>query len=246
MTRILTILFLVVFSNTQLIAEENFLLIDGVSSEFICEFGAQTDERISPCSTFKIPLALMGFDSHVLLEKDFPTMYFQEGYPDFLETWKLPQTPQSWIKCSCLWFSQVIVEKMGMDRVHYYLSAFDYGNQDMSGGPKRAWISSSLKISPREQVAFLRKLVLGLLPVSGESLSKTKQILFVDEIGDGWKLYGKTGWGTPVDDKQIGWFVGWVEKNEAFFPFAYVIRDYSIDLGRRIPRTKELVLEHLD
>jgi len=39
----------------------------------------------------------------------------------------------------------------------------------------------------------------------------------------GGELYGKTGLGTDVleDGKSERWFVGWIEKDKDFFPFAY-------------------------
>ncbi|ASX27927.1 hypothetical protein BA173_03570 [Rickettsia sp. MEAM1 (Bemisia tabaci)] len=49
---------------------------------------------------------------------------------------------------------------------------FSYGNQDTSGdkgknnGLTNAWLSSSLEISPEEQIAFLQKLAADQLPVS--------------------------------------------------------------------------------
>jgi beta-lactamase class D len=42
------------------LAEESFLLINGLTAEKIIEFGPKLHECMSPCSTFKIPLSLMG------------------------------------------------------------------------------------------------------------------------------------------------------------------------------------------
>ena len=47
-------------------AEENFLLINGKTDEIITKFGPSINKQISPCSTFKIPLSLMGYDAKVL------------------------------------------------------------------------------------------------------------------------------------------------------------------------------------
>ena len=64
----------------------------------------------------------------------------------------------------------------------------------------------------------------------------------------GWELFGKTGWSGPnisKDEKILenGWFVGWIEKDHNFFPFAYLIREQKINLGQRISRIKELLVE---
>ncbi len=73
--------------------EENFLLINGVTDEIVLELGPHINERISPCSTFKITLSLMGYDAGILKDEKTPIWDFQEGYDDWLESWKAPQTP---------------------------------------------------------------------------------------------------------------------------------------------------------
>jgi beta-lactamase class D len=229
-----------------LIAEENFVLIDGKSSEKVLEIGSHLDERVTPCSTFKIALSLMGFDSGILVDAKMPIWPFQEGYDDFLESWKSPQTPRSWLKNSCVWYSRVLVSKLGLENFQAYLAALNYGNQDASGGLTGAWLSSSLKISPREQVLFIEKLINETLPISTEAVRMTKSLLFIDELPNGWKLFGKTGAGSISDSdgkNALGWFVGWIEKDSRCFLFAYNIRDVKIDFSKRVPRVKQLLEE---
>lgn len=91
----------------QLIGGENFILVDGLTNEIIEQFGCDIEERVTPASTFKIVLSLMGYDAGVLHDEQIPTWHFQEGYDDFLDTWKQSQTPQTWMKCSCIWFSKI-------------------------------------------------------------------------------------------------------------------------------------------
>lgn len=228
-------------------AEENFLLINGNSGQCIVEIGPHIDERMTPCSTFKITLSLMGFDSGILQDENHPIWLFQEGYDDFLESWKSPQTPQSWMKTSCLWFSRVLAASLGIQKFQFYLDAFDYGNQDASGGLTNAWLVSSLKISPREQAAFIQKMLQKKHPVSDYAIDRTKQLVFLEELPTGWKLFGKTGWSgstnKPDGQNELGWFVGWIEKEGEYFPFAYNIRESKINLPQRIPRVKQLLAE---
>ncbi len=70
------------------VAKENFILIDGKSNEKVLEIGSLLDQRITPFSTFKIALSLMGFDSGILGDESMPIWLFQEGYDDLLESWK--------------------------------------------------------------------------------------------------------------------------------------------------------------
>lgn len=235
-------------------AEENFILVNGLTNEAIMELGSRINERISPCSTFKITLSLMGYDAEILQDEQTPTWHFNEGYDDWLGSWRAPQTPKSWMQHSCVWYSKILSLQLGMEKIQSYLSSMEYGNEDMSGGliapgpGDVAWINSSLTISPKEQVDFIQKMIFGSLPISSNAIQMTKMLLFKEELPGGWKLFGKTGWsGSDIAKDGIslehGWFVGWIEKEDSFFTFAYLIRERKINLDQRIPRVKQLLLE---
>ncbi len=183
--------------------------------------------RQSPCSTFKVAIGLMGYDSGILQNELSPVYPYKKGMSTVVEACKQSQTPASWMKNSCVWYSQEVTQKLGMKEFHNYLEKFNYGNQDASGdkgknnGLTNAWLVSSLEISPEEQVQFLKKLSESKLPVSKKAQALTKQIMFVDNLDDGWKLYGKTG----SKDTQSGWFVGWIEKGNRKIIFAHYIED---------------------
>ncbi|OGN64841.1 MAG: penicillin binding protein transpeptidase domain-containing protein [Chlamydiae bacterium RIFCSPHIGHO2_12_FULL_49_9] len=207
---------------------------------------------MSPCSTFKIPLSLMGYEERVLKDETAPVWDFQAGYDDWLESWRAPQFPLSWMRYSCVWYSKVLSLKLGLEKVQSYVASIEYGNRDLSGGLAApgpldpAWINSSLEISPKEQVDFIQKMIRRQLPISSRAIELTKALLFKEELPEGWKLFGKTGWSgfdVTQDGKTLehGWFVGWVEKGHLFFPFAYLIRDWKINLDQRVPRAKQLL-----
>lgn len=232
------------FLASCLMAEEQFLLIDGTSNQILLEKGELIDQQITPCSTFKIALSLIGFDASVLIDGEKPVWFFQEGYEDFSPSWKKAQTPTSWLKTSCVWYSRVLAQQLGEKKLQLYLEAISYGNQDLSGGFDSAWLSSSLKISIREQVSFLQRMLKGDLPISSEAVKQTRALLFLEEFGNNAKLFGKTGWSgfLPVEGiNQVAWFVGWVEQGDQFFPFAYQLYQEKIDLEKRISRVKELI-----
>ena len=78
MKKLLVALFLLVSSDA--LAETNcFVAKEGdkvLQSEGDCK------TRHAPCSTFKIPLALIGFDSGILIDETHPEWPFKEGYID--------------------------------------------------------------------------------------------------------------------------------------------------------------------
>lgn len=203
------------------------------------------EERRAPFSTFKVPLALMGFDAGILENKDSPRWEFKEEYEKNLGDWYTPEqgkaygwrqahTPATFIKYSAVWYSHQITQRLGAEKFKAYVSSFHYGNSDVSGTPDKddglfqSWLGTSLEISPREQVEFLEKLLANRLPVSQEAHEKTREVMDRGEIWDGWKLYGKTGGGHAND----GWFVGWIEKDGQHIIFAQYLDldDPNLDL----------------
>ena len=215
---------------SQVLAEDAFMVATPDGHILHQEGDCQT--QYSPCSTFKIALALMGYDAGILEDEIRPLWPFKQGYMDALERWRQAHYPQLWMQNSCVWYSQVLTQRMGMERFQAYVTAFEYGNQDVSGdkgkanGLTRAWLSSSLKISPQEQLTFLSKLLKGAFPAKPHAHDMTRKILFVEDLPGGWKLYGKTGNGPLLGDDgakkldlQHGWFVGWVEKKDSIIIF---------------------------
>jgi beta-lactamase class D len=253
-TKIKKTLALLLLVQTVTFSEETFLLMDGASGKITFQKGEHIHSRISPCSTFKIPLSLMGFDTNILINESTPAWPFKEGYENFLSAWTTIQTPTTWMQYSCIWYSKILANQIGHNTIHYYLQNFEYGNMDISSGLGNddpsivSWINASLQISPFEQVIFLRDMVNESLPIKKESIYYTKKLLYRGEIANGWLLYGKTGWsGSDITKDGLSlehsWFVGWIEKDHQRYIFAFLNKEQSIDLERRVPRVKELILE---
>jgi beta-lactamase class D len=193
----------------------------------------ECDRRVPPASTFKIPIALMGYDAGFLKDENNPTLPFKEGYPDWIESWRTDTDPAAWMKNSVVWYSQQVAQALGKEKFEGYVTAFGYGNADVSGdkgkdnGLTRSWLSLSLRISPFEQIDFLSKLVGRKLPVSTHAYEMTEAILTEYELPDGWTVRGKTGAGFPVKAdgtpdrrRPIGWYVGWARKGDRTVVFA--------------------------
>ncbi len=101
----------------------------------------------------------------------------------------------------------------------------------------RFWLEGPLEISAWEQVIFLARLARLELPLSTDVQQSVIDIIRIDQ-GDNWVLYAKTGWAnTPEPD--LGWWVGWVVKDQDIFSFALNIdmpesadADKRVQLGR--------------
>ncbi len=197
--------------------------------------------RTTPASSFKLALALMGYDAGILKDAHTPAWPFRPEYLASHSEWKQATDPTSWLANSVVWYSQILTPQLGMNRFRTYVENFDYGNKDISGNPGKndglteAWLSSSLQISPAEEVGFVRKMLLGNLPVSKAAISATMMIVPAWTLADGLVVHGKTGTGfaRAADGSLdrvhgIGWFVGWAEQGGQRFVFARLIRQGSL------------------
>lgn len=195
--------------------------------------------RVTPASTFKIPLAVIGFEAGILTDAHAPVFEFKAGYPDWGgPAWHAPTDPTRWLAYSVVWYSQIVAHRLGRAKLEAETARLGFGNADFSGDPgqdnglDRAWIMSSLKVSPAEQVAFLRRLATRTLPVSAHTLDETGKIVTVTSAGDGWTLHGKTGTALPRradgsfdEARAYGWYVGWAQKDGRTLVFARLDQD---------------------
>lgn len=233
-------LFLAVLSWAQAKAETIVVctaVADAETGAMLIEEG-DCDTRAPPASTFKIPISLMAFDAGFMKDAHAPALPFREGYADWVPAWRSTTDPARWMAESVVWYSQLATQALGKERFGRYVEAFGYGNRDVSGdrgkdnGLTRSWLSSSLQISPREQLVFLRKLVRKELPVSDRALTMTRVLVDTGFQPSGWHVYGKTGAapsknpdGSVIEGRPWGWFVGWAEMEERTIVFARLTRD---------------------
>ena len=190
--------------------------------------------RNSPASTFKVVLALAGFESGILIDARTPLWPYRGKYRSWDADWKKrPTDPAGWLKDSVVWYSRLLVQHMGRAGLQGFVNSFDYGNRDLTGTPgfrqelpEPVWVDDTLQISPAEQVAFLRKLVNRQLPLSPATYGKVAAVIPTFSA-DGWTVHGKTGTGDQAGEgkRQYGWFVGWAEKGGRKIAFARLVKD---------------------
>ncbi|HLB40723.1 MAG TPA: penicillin-binding transpeptidase domain-containing protein, partial [Candidatus Babeliales bacterium] len=201
---------------------------------FLARENGATIQQIGDCSSrhtpwcsFNIALSLMAYESGVLLDAQRPVLPYELGYQAGRAVCQQAQTPTSWIKNSCVWYSRALTQQLELATIRNYLAQFAYGNQDFSGdvgqnnGLTHAWLGSSLHISANEQVTLVEKILQRAFTLAPATYAYTQQILFAEHLTATAQLYGKTGSGpfgnpniaqaalTDGAALQHGWFVGW-------------------------------------
>lgn len=89
---------------------------------------------------------------------------------------------------------------------------------------KGFWLESSLKISPKEQIEVLRRIMEDLEKQDGADTLKLL-MLTRDDAATGLKVYGKTGFGRVDGNNTDAWFVGLYERDGRTAYFAVRLDD---------------------
>lgn len=203
--------------------EGAFVLYDQGGDKTIRHNPKRCATRFSPYSTFKIPNSIMALEAGIAPDAHFyqsyqPELYPREDWmPDWLvRNWLKDHTLRSAYKQSVVWYYQELAKAAGAGTMGRYLERFQYGNQDISGGLTQFWLGNSLKISPDEQVAFLRKFYHNEFNLSEKTHVLMKDIMVLKQTAE-YRISGKTG----SNLEGFGWLVGYVEtaQNTWFFAF---------------------------
>jgi beta-lactamase class D len=194
----------------------SFLMYDLNSNSYISFNNARTNVQFTPASTFKIFNSLVALETGVI--PDESNIIKWDSVHRRIPSWNKDQDMRSAFRNSTVWFYRELARRIGEEKMLYYIDTIGYGNKDISGGIDQFWLSGSLRISQKEQIEFLKKLYNNQLPFSQRSMEIVKDIMLLEDTS-GYKLRAKTGWGDQ-DGKDIGWFVGWYEKNNNVYIFA--------------------------
>jgi beta-lactamase class D len=221
-----------------------FLLLDMRTGELTRAPADVCTTRLPPASTFKIPHAIAALDSGVIKGADEVIAY--DGAPREFDAWRRDHTLASAMRYSVVWYFQEIARRLGMDREEYYLRRLRYGNADPSSGLTTFWLGGSLRITPEEQLTFLRRLYSDELPVSGRALRTVREILVqpsgvvVDAAGEHafdapWPadttVSAKTGSAAFDGNRAVRWIVGQVRRGDNAWLFVSCATG-GADLGR--------------
>lgn len=183
-------------------------------------------QRRIPASTFKIANTLIALETGAVSSVDEVLPY--GGKPQPFPEWERDMSMREAIKLSAVPIYQEVARRIGLSRMTSAVDRLGYGNERVGPVVDRFWLDGPLKISPVEQTRFLARLD------RHPHYADAREIL---EISPG--LFAKTGW---VFHEDLGWWVGWVERDGRKWTFALQM-DLPTDahVGRRIPIGKELL-----
>ncbi|MBC7486331.1 MAG: class D beta-lactamase [Cytophagaceae bacterium] len=197
-------------------------------------YSKEADSKVpsNPASTFKIINALIALEEGILKDEkqiikfvgieNVDTVYYGNR-TDIFKDMDLEEA----FKKSAVWFNLEIAKKVGREKYKKYITASGWGNMDFSEPGLDFWNFGPFKVTPVQQIDFLKKLYEGKLGFSKRNLDIVKKIM-IAETTPQYTIRGKTGWATNATE-DMGWWVGYVERQEGVVFFATRTRKQKMD-----------------
>jgi len=212
-----------------------FILHDMENDTSIIYNQKRSKQQFLPASTYKILNSLIAMECKVV--KDENEIIYWDSLKHPVAIWNQSHNMKTGIKYSVVWFYQELARRIGEERMQYWVNRAGYGNQQIGQNIDDFWLVGDLKITPLEQVEFLKQLVNEELPFTSENIKKVKEMIIEDEH-DGYVFRAKTGWadfGIPV-----GWYIGYIEIKDHTYIF---VNNIEIRSNQDAKARKEITRE---
>jgi len=225
----------------QFQVEGSFVLYDQNNDKFIFYNREQLKQQFSPASTFKICNSLIGLETGIIKDENFiiPWDSIVRDNPK----WNKDHDLKSAFKNSTVWYYRELARRVGGEKMKYWLDKSQFGNADTSGGLDLFWLTGGLRITPEQQIDFLKRLHENKLPFSKRTTEIVKNIMIVKDTL-GYKLRAKSGW---ADDsvKSAGWYVGYLETKDNVYYFSNCIQTNDFSKAKARIDIAYLILDEL-
>lgn len=222
-----------------------FIVHDVTADVYTVHDRARAQTRFIPASTYKIPNTLIGLATGTVASVD--TILPYGGKPTARPEWAHDMSLRDAIKISNVPVYQGMARRIGLPAMQANLRKLNYGNMEAGTEVDTFWLKGPLKISALEQTAFLERLAQDALPFPKAAMAGVRDITRQAGAAD---LHAKTGWGDgPVKHVDLGWWVGWLNKNGRLYSFALNMdmpegaTDQRVALGKAALRALDLLEE---
>lgn len=150
------------------------MLYDPQTDKYVFYNPNQFEQTFSPASTYKICNSLIGLETGVIKDENFVIPW--DSVTRQNPNWNSDHDLKTAFKNSTVWYYQELARRVGRQQMKYWLDKANYGNADTSGGIDKFWLTGGLRISPKQQIDFLKRLHDNKLPFSQRSVDIVKKL----------------------------------------------------------------------
>ncbi|MBB6272032.1 beta-lactamase class D [Pedobacter cryoconitis] len=197
-----------------------FVLYDQKNDHYTYYNKEQTTIPFTPASTFKICNSLIALETGAVKDENVVFKWDKKERP--LPVWNADTDMRNAFKNSTVWFYQELAKRIGEKKMKFWLNKAGYGNENINGGIDGFWLWGGLRITPVQQIDFLKRLQGGELPFSSRSMDIVKSIMIVKNTKDN-VIRAKTGNGKQ-GDLYVSWYIGYITTNDNVYYFSNCIQ----------------------
>lgn len=233
------------FSESELDAEPYYDAVNVKGAFLACDLETNIckhynlemlETAYTPASTFKIVNSIIALETGVM--NDLSDTITWDGIKRPIENWNANSDMKAAYKNSTVWFYQEVARRIGEKRMKEWLKKLDYGNKSIEGGIDQFWLTGELRITPIQQMVFLKQLVNRRLPISEKTYEKIQELMVYEQT-ENYTMRAKTGWGMQ-DSQDIGWFVGYVTVAGKHHIFVNVLNNSDENNKKFVPSRIEI------
>ena len=162
-------------------------------------------ERMTPAATFDLFAALAALESNTAPDEQMVIRWDSlqpGGEASMVQAFRSGTTP---------YFTE-LARRIGRQKMQQLLDTVKYGNMRIDTATDAFWMNGTLRITPDEQVGFIKRLYHTELPFD-ERAQRIVRGMLLQEGQDDYRLYYKTAT-FMLGDTAACWIVGYVEQFE--------------------------------
>ncbi len=215
-----------------------FTMLDNANGGITVYNMSMDTTRFTPGSTFDILHTLIALQVGAVINENTP-IYISDTIS--ADTNKCT-IKQAFIKNNTDFFGQ-ISKKIGKESFQIWLDSISYGNKKIGENLSSFWMNNSLKISPDEQLGFMKKLYFDQLPFR-KSVHLSVRDMMVKEDNSAYKFSYRVG--TSINEKHqlVECLVGWIEENRHVYFMANMIQHKNAQSQSEVVNVTKKILEH--
>ena len=220
-----------------------FTMLNNADGEILVYNMELDTMRFTPASTFKIVNSLIGLETGKILDENMLIKW--DGVKRSNAEWNADMDMKQAFKVSNVGYYQEVARRIGTDTMQHWIDTLAYGNGTIGESIDSFWLNNTLKVSPDEQLGFMKRLYFDQLPFR-KSVQQTVRNVMLQEDNTAYKLSYKSGWGFDEQNNSIGWLTGWIEENRHVYFFVTLVKskDPKVDMKAvRLAITRDILKE---
>jgi beta-lactamase class D len=184
--------------------------------------------RFTAAGSFNLVTSLVGLENGAIVNEDAQISFKGENFAD--TTWNKDVNLKQALANNVYPYFKTIVNKIGKDTLQHWIDTLGYGNKQLGKSIDSAWLNNSIKVSPDEQVGFVKRLYFDQLPFR-KSTQQNLRSLLLKEANTNFKLSYLVSQGQDDKYGNIAWLTGYIEENRHVYFFATILVNASNGAG---------------